>query len=34
MSISEPGNAAISQKMYYDNDTVPHHFKKGDWVMY
>ncbi len=28
------GNAAIRQKMYYDRDTDPHHFKKGDWVIY
>ncbi len=27
-------DAAIRQKMYYDRDTAPHHFKKGDWVIY
>ncbi len=39
MPISEPGNAwemllAIRQKMYYDRDTAPRHFKKGDWFIY
>ncbi len=28
------GEAANIQKMYYDRDTTPHHFKKGDWVIY
>ncbi len=28
------GDAATRQKMYYDRDTAPHHFKKGDWVIY
>ncbi len=28
------GDAAIRQKMYYDRDTAPRHFKKGDWVIY
>ncbi len=28
------GNAAVRQKMYYDRDTAPRHFKKGDWVIY
>ncbi len=28
------GNAANRQKMYYDRDTTPRHFKKGDWVIY
>ncbi len=28
------GDAAIRQKMYHDRDTVPRHFKKGDWVIY
>ncbi len=28
------GNAAIRQKIYYDRDTSPRHFKKGDWVIY
>ncbi len=28
------GNAATRQKMYYDRDTAPRHFKKGDWVIY
>ncbi len=23
------GDAAVRQKMYYDRDTAPHHFKKG-----
>ncbi len=27
-------NAAVRQMMYYDRDTAPHHFKKGDWVIY
>ncbi len=31
---SEPGNAAIRQKIYYDRDTAPCHFKNGDWVIY
>ncbi len=28
------GEAAVRQKMYYDRDTAPRHFKKGDWVIY
>ncbi len=28
------GNRANRQKMYYDRETTPHHFKKGDWVIY
>ncbi len=28
------GDAARRQKMYYDRDTAPRHFKKGDWVIY
>ena len=28
------GIAAKRQKMYYDRDTAPRHFKKGDWVIY
>ncbi len=28
------GDAAVRQKMYYDRDTAPHHFKNGDWVIY
>ncbi len=28
------GDAAVRQRMYYDRDTVPRHFKKGDWVIY
>ncbi len=28
------GDAATTQKMFYDRDTAPRHFKKGDWVMY
>ncbi len=28
------GDAATRQKMYYDRNTVPHHFNKGDWVIY
>ncbi len=28
------GEAANRQKMYYDRDTSPRHFKKGDWVIY
>ncbi len=28
------GDAAIRQKIYYDRDTTPGHFKKGDWVIY
>ncbi len=28
------GNAANRQKMYYNRDTTPRHFKKGDWVIY
>ncbi len=28
------GDAAISQRIYYNRDTTPHHFKKGDWVIY
>ncbi len=28
------GEAANKQKMYYDRDTSPHHFKKGDRVIY
>ncbi len=28
------GEAAKRQKMYYDRDTNPHHFKKGNWVIY
>ncbi len=28
------GDVANRQKMYYDRDTTPHHFKKGDWVIY
>ncbi len=28
------GDAAVRQKIYYDRDTAPHHFKKGDWVNY
>ncbi len=28
------GDAAVRQKMYYDRDTAPRHFKKGDWVIY
>ncbi len=27
-------DAATRQKMYYDRDTAPRHFKKGDWVIY
>ncbi len=28
------GDAAVRQKMYYERDTTPHHFKKGDLVIY
>ncbi len=28
------GEAANRQKKYYDRDTTPRHFKKGDWVIY
>ncbi len=28
------GEAANRQNMYYDRDATPHHFKKGDWVIY
>ncbi len=28
------GEAASRQKMYYDRDTYPRHFKKGDCVIY
>ncbi len=28
------GEEANRQKMYYDRDTTPRHFKKGDWVIY
>ncbi len=28
------GDAANRQNMYYDRDTTPRHFKKGDWVIY
>ncbi len=28
------GKAANRQKMYYDTDITPRHFKKGDWVIY
>ncbi len=28
------GDAANRQKMYYDRDTTPRHFKEGDWVIY
>ncbi len=28
------GDVAARQKIYYDRDTTPHHFKKGDWVIY
>ncbi len=28
------GYAATRQKMYYDRDTAPRHFKKGDLVIY
>ncbi len=28
------GDAAVRQKVYYDRDTTPRHFKKGDWVIY
>ncbi len=28
------GKAVNRQKMYYDWDTTPRHFKKGDWVIY
>ncbi len=28
------GDACNIQKMYYDRDTAPHHFEKGDWVIY
>ncbi len=28
------GDAAVRQKMYFDRDTAPHHFKKGDWIIY
>ncbi len=27
-------DAAVRQKMYYDRDTTPRHFRKGDWVIY
>ncbi len=27
------GEAAITQKIYYDRDTTPHHFKKGDRII-
>ncbi len=28
------GEAAIRQKIYYDRDTTPCHFKKGNWIIY
>ncbi len=28
------GDEAVRQKMYYDRNTTPHHFKKGDCVIY
>ncbi len=28
------GDAANRQQMYYDRDTTPRHFMKGDWVIY
>ncbi len=28
------GEVANRQKMYYDRDTTPRHFKKGDWIIY
>ncbi len=28
------GDAATRQKMYYDRDTAPRLFKKGDWLIY
>ncbi len=28
------GDAAAREKMYYDRDTAPHNFKKGDSVIY
>ncbi len=28
------GEADIRQKMYYNRDTAPCHFKNGDWVIY
>ncbi len=28
------GEAAIRRKNYYDRDTTPYHFKKGDWIIY
>ncbi len=28
------GDAATRQNLYYDRDTEPHYFKKGDWVIY
>ncbi len=28
------GDAATRQNMYYDRDTAPRHFKRGDWVIY
>ncbi len=28
------GDAATRQKMCYDRDNAPRHFKKGDWVIY
>ncbi len=28
------GDAATRQKMYYNRDTAPRHFKKGDRVIY
>ncbi len=28
------GDAATRQKMYYDTDTTPCHFKNEDWVIY
>ncbi len=34
MHITCFGKAANRQKMYYNRDTSPCHFKKGDWVIY
>ncbi len=28
------GDAGTRQKMYHDSDTVPHHIKKIDWIIY
>ncbi len=28
------GDATTRQKMYYDRDTNPRQFKKGDWIIY